>query len=122
MSDRLNALGISLAKTDVDKAVFLAAIIVFAKAIKDHTLEQEAIVLMPTAHPFIPPKAWREHYNRTFSEYADEECGVYPDDDMERYGTEYWQDFTDDERQKRLENPTLGLGDGKKDAEGLNES
>lgn len=119
MSQRLLALGIDQAKSDGSKALLLAAIIDFANHNNLPDLAAEARALMPEAHPFRPPATWREQYDAGFTEVANEDRGVYRDD-MPRYGTEFWQALTDQQRQERVENPSLGLADGRADAASLN--
>lgn len=120
MGDRLLALGLDRAKCDADRAIVLGAIRRFAESIADASLIAEVQALMPAAHPFVPPEAWTQKYAAGFQAYADEDCGTYVDD-MERYCTEYWQGhLTDIERQARLENPSMGLEDGRIDAVSLN--
>ncbi|WP_321820728.1 MULTISPECIES: hypothetical protein [unclassified Burkholderia] len=120
MSERLLALGLDRAKCDADRAIVLGAIRRFAESINDTQLVAEVQAVMPAAHPFIPPEAWKQKYEGGFRVHADEDCGTYVDD-MGRYCVEFWQEhLTDAERQARLVDPSLGLDDGRKDAEGLN--
>lgn len=121
MAERIHALGFALAKSDAAKAMLLSAIIDFGRNNDIPGLVDEAQALMPPAHPFKAPEAWREQYDSGFTEVADEERGVYRDD-MRRYGTEYWQALTDLQRQERLEKPALGYTDGREDAGNLNDA
>lgn len=121
MSDRINALGIARARTDADKALVLTAICAFADSIGDSQLAEEAKSMMPCADPFSPPHTWRQEYDKGFQAVAREECGVYLDD-MHRYGTEFWQSMSDDQRRQRLGSPHIGDADGRRDANALNEA
>ncbi|MEG1349774.1 MAG: hypothetical protein RSD49_17200 [Hafnia sp.] len=119
MPQRILALGIEQAKTDADKAMLLSSIIRFARAIGDDTLVEAANGLMPQAHPFKPPLAWKAAYCGAFENEADESTGTYVDD-MDRYCADYWCGLTDAQRQERLQRPALGESDGAKDAATLN--
>lgn len=119
MSDRLLALGLNQAPNDTTKAILLSAIINFARQIDDKALQDEALSMMPQAHPFQPVVEWRKFYYEGFESEADESTGTYVDD-MERYSVEFWQALTDEQRSNRLQNPRIGVADGIKDAEQLN--
>lgn len=112
-------LGIDRAKSDSERAQVLSMLSWFANKVDDPALAAAAQSLMPAADPFRPPKEWREHYDTGFTAFADEDRGTYLDD-MRRYGTEYWQEFTDAQRLERLSDPSLGEQDGQTDADNLN--
>ncbi len=119
MSGRLLALGLERAKSDADRARVLGAIRRFAESVGDDELVAEVQSLMPAANPFMPPETWRTKYKEGFAVEADEECGTYVEE-ADRYAVEYWQMLSDAQRQARLEAPSSGYDDGRKDAEGLN--
>lgn len=116
----IDLLGIDRAPSDTCKAKILNALIRFGLAINDAALIDAAKARLPAANPFEPPVEWKSFYDLAFRQHADEDCGVYPDDDGDRYCREYWQYLTDTERAERLQQPSLGKEDGKKDAEALN--
>lgn len=120
MSKRILTLGLNNARNDADRARLLSAIVRFAKSTGDSALIEEAEALMPKAHPFKPPQEWLQHYYDAFEAEADEATGTYIED-KERYAIEYWTDLSDEERNKRLQIPKIGLDDGQKDARKLNE-
>lgn len=113
--------GLELAKapTDTVRAFVLDALADYAKATGLSELGKAAREARPAAHPFRPPKEWREKYLETFAQIADPDCGVDPDEGP-RYCVEYWQSLTDSQRQQRLAEPWLGEEDGQKDADALN--
>ncbi|MGF6996858.1 hypothetical protein [Paraburkholderia sp. GAS32] len=119
MSERLRALGLERAKSDADRARVLGAIRRFAESIGDAALVAEVQAVMPAANPFVPPETWRVKYEEGFAVEADEGRGTYIEE-SERYAIEYWQMLSDAERQTRIEAPSLGYDDGRKDADGLN--
>lgn len=119
--DLIAALGIENAPSDTVRAKVLLALDRYAVEVGNGELMEAARAAMPKADPFAPPGEWREFYDEGFQSVADEECGVYLDD-MRRYGTEYWREFSDSERQDRLQQPSLGRSDGMKDAQALNEA
>lgn len=118
MSERLLALGLERAKSNADRARVLGAIRRFAESIGDAELVADVQALMPAANPFVPPETWRVKYEEGFAVEADEGRGTYVEE-AERYAFEYWQMLSDAERQARLEAPSTGYDDGRKDAEGL---
>ena len=102
------------------RAQLLSAIVAFAREVGDVDLAEGAKSRMPAANPFRPPREWKERYLNGLSEVADENCGVYFDEDGERYCIEYWQSFSDEERAARLVDPYLGEEDGRTDGSNLN--
>lgn len=113
--------GLELGKapTDTVRASVLDALVSYAKATGLPELGKAAREARPAAHPFRPPKEWRERYLAAFAESADPDCGVDPDEGP-RYCVEYWQGLTDSQRRQRLAEPWLGEDDGQKDADDLN--
>jgi hypothetical protein len=116
----LEGLQLERCKSDTVRARVLGALIEFAGEVEDADLAAEARAMMPKANPFVPTKPWRDNYLTGLRSVADEDCGVYPDDDGERYAFEYWQGLTDAERNERLQFPEMGEQDGKKDGDNLN--
>ncbi|MCS6496803.1 hypothetical protein NX905_21395 [Burkholderia thailandensis] len=87
---------------------------------EDANNEQQLRECMPVANPFFPPEEWKREYGQGFYAHADEARGTYIEE-WERYCVEYWQEqLTDADRQDRLAAPSMGLDDGRKDAEALN--
>lgn len=116
----LKALQVDRSPNDTVRAQMLGALIDFAREVKDDDLAREAKALMPAAHPFRPPSAWKEQYLDAFRSVASEDCGVDADADGERYAHEYWESLSDAERLERVRFVGMGLSDGEKDAENLN--
>lgn len=119
--DVIAALNLDMATSDSVRASVLEALKVYAKETEQPGLFEAAAAAMPKAHPWKPPKEWRERYQDTFRCVADEDCNVDPSE-APRYCGEYWAALTDAQRQERLADPLLGNEDGRKDAEALNEA
>lgn len=117
----LQGLHLERAPNDTVRAQVLMALMAYAKETGLSDLEAVARQALPKANPFVPPKAWLDAYRAGFEDIADPECGVCPDESA-RYGIEYWQGFTDAEREERLAFPELGGADGQKDADALNDA
>lgn len=117
----IEALGLHRSPNDATRASVLFALEAFARAVGDEALRAAAREHMPAAHPFQPLPEWMSYYRDGFLCTADLDCGVDPDE-YERYGTEFWRAFSDEDRQKRLGNPRLGRLDGTQDAAALNEA
>lgn len=116
----IEALDLPRAPSDTTRAMVLHALIEYGQAIQNPALAEAAKAAMPKAHPFRPPKAWKDQYLDAFRCTADEECGVDPYEGP-RYCAEYWSSLTDADRAARLADPSLGFQDGLKDATDLNE-
>jgi hypothetical protein len=116
----LEGLQLERSPSDSVRAQLLGAIIAFAREVGDIDLAEGARSRMPAANPFRPPREWKERYLVGLADVADEECGVYFDEDGERYSVEYWQGFSDEQRVARLADPYLGEEDGRTDGTNLN--
>lgn len=119
----VDGLNINRAESNTVKARLLESLIKFGKAVSDDALVQAATAVMPAAHPFKPPEEWRKFYVEAFYVEADSDRGVDPDADADRCSYEFWQMVLNDaDRAERLSKPTMGRGDGERDARNLNEA
>jgi hypothetical protein len=116
----LEGLQVERCRSDVTRARILGALIEFAEEVGDTDLATEAKALMPAANPFVPPDEWKEEYLGGLRSVADEDCGVYVNDDGERYARECWRGLTDEDRRERLRDPDRGYQDGLTDGDNLN--
>jgi hypothetical protein len=117
----LEGLQLERCRSDTVRARILGALIEFAGEVGDEDLATEAKALMPKAHPFRPPVAWKENYLEGLRSVADEDCGIDAAADGERFAHEYWQsNLTDEQRLERLQDPEMGMQDGIKDGDNLN--
>lgn len=119
--DIIAALELDKASSDTVRAGILEALKVYASEVGKPELHAAAVAAMPAAHPWTPPEEWRRYYLDAFDAAADPDRGIEPGDGR-RYSVEYWQNFSDAERQERLSNPLMGRADGYKDCENLNEA
>lgn len=115
----LDLLGFDRASTDAERVAVLGPLLAFARRHHDDALVRTLEAACPKTDPYQPFAPWASQYRDGFSIEADEERGVYMDQQT-RYQEEFWEALSDAERTLRVQTPDMGFSDGRRDAISLN--